>query len=48
MKPEPVKDETPKSEEAKRAVMKPQKTKVEPEKTDEVWSGGVDHFTERV
>lgn len=44
----PAKVEKPKSEAAERAVVKPQKVKVEPEKTEKVWGGGVDHFNERV
>lgn len=49
MKPaEQPKDEKPASEEAKRAVVKPQKIKTEPAQEEKTWAGGVDHFSERV
>jgi len=41
----PKPPEKPKSEPAKRAVVKPKEQKPEPEGT---WKGGVDHFGEEV
>ena len=44
-KVEPQAKDAPKSEIAKRAVVKP-KTKSEP--AEDSWKGGIDHFDERV